>query len=59
MKEIERKYESEEYFLMHRFLTGGPWKGSWGSAKITKEKFILTTFFGYSGVCTPVIQFEF
>ena len=42
--------------LRHRFLTGGPWRVSWGSAKMTKNK-VLYPFkpllYGFRG--PPVV----
>ena len=35
--------------LKHRFLTGGPWIGPWGSAKIKKYCILLNLFTGIQG----------
>ena len=45
-------FSSIFFILSHRFLTGGPWQESRGSAKIKKVKYctFLNLFYWYSGV---------
>ena len=56
--QILQKNQEVKYFvtrgLEHRFLTGGPWRGSRGSVKITKVKYCchLNLFYMKLGVNT-------